>query len=98
MNAVTRALIVLVCAAAFNVEAQTKLDELKKQHYDTELAVEKSGYRVPDCSAAPDAELTTYIQGAAKRLGLATIAIQPAGTGHESPVRIDRIDLSGRGA
>lgn len=96
MRSVTRTLIALVCAAALHAEAQT-LDEIKKQLSDAELALFKSRITLPDCSAAPATELTAYIQNAAKRFHLKSLTIQPAAIGQESPVRLDRIDLTGQG-
>jgi len=106
MKRITRTLIVIVCAAAFHAEAQTNLDELKRQLSEAELALGKSRLMLPDCSAGPAAELATYAEGEAKKLGLKTIAIQPVeGTekvaldnGHQSPVRLSRIDITGRGS
>jgi len=99
-------LIVIVCAAAFHAEAQTTLDELKKQVFEAELALAKSRFTLRDCSAAaPATELADLIKAQATKIGLKTVAVQPVEgsetiaieNGHDSPLRLNRIDISGRG-
>src|SRR5947207_1888330 len=105
MRSVTRALIVIVCAAAFHAEAQTTLDELRKQVSEAELELAKSRFTLRDCSAAPATELADLIKAQATKIGLKTVAVQPVEgsetiaieNGHDSPLRLNRIDISGRG-
>jgi len=104
MKFVTRALIVIVCAVALHAKAQT-IDELRKQVQEAEMSL-STRMMLPDCSAAPAAELVAYIDRAAKKIGLTTFSAQALeGTedvaldnGNESPVRLARLDVTGRGS
>src|SRR6185436_697609 len=93
------AAVVLVAALASHTAAQkADLDRLRKELYDAEIAVEKMRYRVPPCGSASD--LAQYAARYAESAGVTSFAVKPiegsepvAGT----PVRLQRMDMSGRG-
>jgi hypothetical protein len=105
MRSIARALIVIVCAAAPYAAAQTTLDELRKQVSEAELELGKSRFTLPDCSNGPAAELAAHIKAQAAKSNLKTVTIQPVegsetillDDGRPSPLRLNRIDISGRG-
>jgi hypothetical protein len=100
MKRITRALIVIVCAAAPYAAAQTTFADLRKQVTESEVAVMERRLAIPDCSAAPAAELVTFIQSRAAKFGVKSLKVQPieASEKFAPSLQLNRIDITGRGA
>lgn len=93
-KAVLLALVGLCIAVRLSAQ---ELDRLRKDLGDTELALEKERWTVPNCERPDD--FAERVPKAAKASGLAGVTVKPGETGDgPPPFRVIRFDIAGSGS